>query len=199
MLCNSHILLVGRWGDMYCSQSIIQPLHQAQPKASLVDNMVNLKGETGVVGFVYYTSVHSFLGVILTYKTNWFIADDGSDKEVIGRIDWQCYEALDDNWCFRDGTSLGSFHAFDNGPWIAIWFITIHAVAFGAMFWYTLINPMHHKGQLSIMSVLSIFPACILLVHHLSWPCFEQRRFALVTISGSILSWRLRLTTTTCW
>ncbi len=58
--CVLHILLVGRWGDMYCSQSIIQPLHQAQPKASLVDNMVNLKGETGVVGFVYYTSVHSF-------------------------------------------------------------------------------------------------------------------------------------------
>jgi hypothetical protein len=54
--------------------------------------MANLKGETGVVGFVYYTSVHSFLGVIISdvaYKTNWFITDDGSDKEVIGRIEWQ--------------------------------------------------------------------------------------------------------------
>lgn len=54
--------------------------------------MANLKGETGVVGFVYYTSVHSFLGVIISdvaYKTNWFITDDGSDNEVIGRIKWQ--------------------------------------------------------------------------------------------------------------
>ena len=79
---------------MYSSQSSNPSIKPSLSlgKASLVYNMANLKGETGVVGFVYYTSVHSFLGVIISdvaYKTNWFITDDGSDKEVIGRIEWQ--------------------------------------------------------------------------------------------------------------
>ncbi len=79
---------------MYSSQSSNPSIKPSLSlvKASLVYNMANLKGETGVVGFVYYTSVHSFLGVIISdvaYKTNWFITDDGSDNEVIGRIKWQ--------------------------------------------------------------------------------------------------------------
>ena len=50
---------------------------------------------------------------------------------------------------------------------IGIWFSTVHVISFGAKGWNTLFNMNFHNGQLSITFVSSMFPTCVLLVHHI--------------------------------
>lgn len=154
-------------------------------KASLVD-MVTLKGETGVAGFVY-ALVHSFLGIIIAdvaYKTKWFVTEeqdsnaDGNGVGV-GRMDWEFELSMSTGalgaallWAVTMRSIMGKASWIRLKPMyayvspIAIWFSTIHVIAFGAKGWYTLFNPIYHNGQLSITFVSSMFPTCILLVHH---------------------------------
>ena len=181
-----------RWpvSDMYLSQSPTSGYPSTRPsvnwlKASLVD-MVNLKGETGVVGFVY-ALVHSFLGVIVAsaaYKTTWFVTEeqdsnDGGDGVGVGRMDWQYELSMTTGvlgtallWAVATRSIMGKASWIRLKPMyayvspIAIWFSTIHVIAFGAIGWSTLFNPKYHNGQLSITFVSSMFPTCILLVHH---------------------------------
>ena len=181
-----------RWpvSDMYLSQSPTSDYPSIRPsvnwlKASLVD-MVSLKGETGVVGFVY-ALVHSFLGIIVAdaaYKTKWFVTEEqdssaGGDGVGVGRMDWEFELSMTTGalgtallWAVAMRSIMGKASWIRLKPMyayvspIAIWFSTIHVIAFGAQGWYTLFNPKYHNGQLSITFVSSMFPTCILLVHH---------------------------------
>merc|ERR1712008_304159 len=50
---------------------------------------------------------------------------------------------------------------------IGIWFGVVHVMAFGAKGWNKLFNMKYHNGQPSITFVSSMYPACVLLVHHI--------------------------------
>ena len=50
---------------------------------------------------------------------------------------------------------------------IGIWFGVVHVMAFGAKGWNKLFNLKYHNGQPSITFVSSMYPACVLLVHHI--------------------------------
>jgi len=163
-------------GSLYHAQS---PDPQDSPrrnwiKATLVD-MVNLKGETGCVGFVY-ALIHSFLGCVVcdvAYKGYWF------DPET-GRLMWR-FELSMMTGCVS--TALLAVVAMRSimgkASWIrlkplysyvspiGIWFGVVHVMAFGAKGWNKLFNMKYHNGQPSITFVSSMYPACVLLVHHI--------------------------------
>jgi len=167
-----------RWpvGVMYLGQS---PDKQKLPtarwiKATLVD-MVNLKGETGCVGFVY-AFIHSFLGCIIcdvSYKGYWF-------DPVSGRLMWRFELSMMTGcistallWVVAMRSIMGKASWIRLKPLysyvspIGIWFGVIHVMAFGAKGWNKLFNKKYHNGQLSITFVSSMYPACVLLVHHI--------------------------------
>merc|ERR1712025_808731 len=50
---------------------------------------------------------------------------------------------------------------------LGIWMATLHVMAFGAKGWTKLFKKEYHNGQMSITFVSSMFPAGILLAHHL--------------------------------
>lgn len=175
--------------DMYLSQTPTS-YPSTRPrvnwlKASLVD-IVNLKGETGVIGFIY-ALVHSFLGIIIAdaaYKKKWFVTEEqdsnaGGNGVGVGRMDWEFELSMTTGamgmallWAVAMRSIMGKASWIRLKPMyayvspIAIWFSTIHVIAFGAKGWNTLFNPKYHNGQLSITFVSSMFPTCILLVHH---------------------------------
>ena len=49
---------------------------------------------------------------------------------------------------------------------IAIWFSTIHVIAFGAIDFYTAFNPKYYNGMPTISFLSTMFSAAILVVHH---------------------------------
>lgn len=143
-------------------------------KTLLID-MVSLKGETGVVGFVF-AFVHFFIGVIVAdvaYK-NWF------DPDNRGRLAWNNELNL-----AMGCLSLGLLWVvtmrslFGHAAWITlkpiyayvspigIWCATVHVVAMGASGWHKLFDLNYHNGQPSITFVSSIFPSAVMLVNHL--------------------------------
>merc|ERR1712008_596585 len=167
-----------RWpvGVMYLGQS---PDKQKLPsarwiKATLVD-MVNLKGETGCVGFVY-AFIHSFLGCIIcdvSYKGYWF-------DPVSGRLMWRFELSMMTGcistallWVVAMRSIMGKASWIRLKPLysyvspIGIWFGVVHVMAFGAKGWNKLFNTKYHNGQMSITFVSSMYPACVLLVHHI--------------------------------
>lgn len=143
-------------------------------KASLVD-MVNMKGETGCVGFVY-ALIHSFLGCIIcdiAYKGYWFDPDTG-------RLGWRFelsmmtgYVSTGLLWVVAMRSIMGKASWIKLKPLysyvspIGIWFGVVHVMAFGAKGWTKLFNKNYHRGQLSITFVSSMYPAGILLAHHI--------------------------------
>jgi hypothetical protein len=161
----------------------VAPLYAAQSskdkkyqwiKASLVD-LVSLKGETGCTGFAY-ALVHSFLGIIVAdvaYKDYWF-------NEENGRMHWRMELSMMTGcvstvllWAVTTRSLFGHASWIRLKPLyayaspIGVWFAVIHVMAFGAKGWNTLFSPDYHNGQMSITFVSSMFPACVLLVHHL--------------------------------
>jgi len=167
-----------RWpvGVMYLGQFAAHEPHNTNAywiKATLVD-MVNLKGETGCVGFVY-ALVHSFLGCIIcdvAYKGYWF------DPES-GRLMWRFELSMMTGcistallWVVAMRSVMGKASWIRLKPLysyaspIGIWFGVIHVMAFGAKGWNKLFNTKYHNGQMSITFVSSMYPACVLLVHH---------------------------------
>jgi hypothetical protein len=135
---------------------------------------VTLKGETGCVGFVY-AFIHSFLGFIVcdvAYKDNWFNVDTG-------RLLWNTELSMMTGavstallWVVTMRSIMGKASWIRLKPLysylspIGIWFAVIHIMAFGAMGWNTLFNKNYHHGQMSITFVSSMYPTCVLLVHH---------------------------------
>ena len=135
---------------------------------------MTLKGETGCVGFVY-AFIHSFLGVIVcdvAYKDNWFNVDTG-------RLLWNTELSMMTGavstallWVVTMRSIMGKASWIRLKPLysylspIGIWFAVIHIMAFGAMGWNTLFNKNYHHGQMSITFVSSMYPTCVLLVHH---------------------------------
>lgn len=181
-----NIYFAFRWpvSSMYLGQS---PDPDYQPrmswiKASLVD-MVNMKGETGCVGFVY-AFIHSFLGCIIcdvAYKGYWF------DPET-GRLIWRMELSMMTGcvstallWVVTMRSLMGKASWIRLKPLysyvspIGIWFAVVHVMAFGAKGWNTLFNKNYHNGQMSITFVSSMYPACVLLVHHIFSLCGTKK------------------------
>jgi len=167
-----------RWpvGSMYRGQSR-DPFYESRGswmKASLVD-MVVLKGETGCAGFVY-AFVHSFLGCIIcdvAYKGYWFDPESG---RLIWRMELSMMTGCVSTallWIVTMRSIMGKASwirlkpLYDYVSPIGIWFAVVHVMAFGAKGWNTLFNKNYHNGQLSITFVSSMYPACVLLAHHI--------------------------------
>lgn len=135
---------------------------------------MTLKGETGCVGFVY-AFIHSFLGVIVCdvgYKDNWFNVETG-------RLLWNTELSMMTGavatallWVVTMRSIMGKASWIRLKPLysylspIGIWFAVIHIIAFGAKGWNTLFNKNYHNGQMSITFVSSMYPTCVLVVHH---------------------------------
>jgi len=49
---------------------------------------------------------------------------------------------------------------------IAIWFSTIHVIAFGSIDFHTAFNPKYYNGMPTISFLSTMFTAAILVVHH---------------------------------
>jgi len=161
----------------------VAPLYQGQftvnkvtqwVKASLID-MVTLKGETGCVGFVY-AFIHSFMGIVccdVAYKGYWF-------NETNGRLHARMEVSIMTGcvstallWAVAMRSLMGKASWIRLKPLyayaspIGMWFAVVHIMAFGAKGWTKLFKKQYHRGQLSITFVSSMFPAGVLLVHHL--------------------------------
>jgi len=142
-------------------------------KSCLID-MVTLKGETGNVGFVYVL-IHSFIGLVVAdvgYKGYWF----GPNGRMLWRFELSMMTGCVSTavlWC------VAMRSLFGKASWIrlkpvyqylspfGIWMGTLHVMAFGAKGWTKLFKKKYHNGQMSITFVSSMFPAGILLAHHL--------------------------------
>merc|ERR1719188_670547 len=141
-------------------------------KTLLID-MVSLKGETGVVGFVF-ALVHSFIGGIVAdvaYK-KWF------DPDNKGRLFWN-NEISMAMGCLATGllwvVTMRSLYG--HAAWITlkpiyayvspigIWCATAHVVFMGFLGWNKLFDPTYHNGQPSITFVSTMFPSAVLLVN----------------------------------
>ena len=49
---------------------------------------------------------------------------------------------------------------------IAIWFSTIHVIAFAAIDFYTVFDPKYYNGMPTISFLSTMFSAAVLIVHH---------------------------------
>merc|ERR1712176_1100611 len=144
-------------------------------KTLLID-MVSLKGETGVVGFVF-ALVHSFIGGIVAdvaYKGKWF------DLDNKGRLFWKNEFSLALG-CLSTGllwivtmrslyghaswTALKPIYAYVSP--IGIWCATAHVVLMGFLGWNKLFHRDTRNGQRSMTCASTMFPAAVLLVNHL--------------------------------
>jgi len=146
---------------------------QAKLHSMLVD-MVTMKMETGNVGFMY-ALMHSWLGFIVadvSYKGYWFVPN--------GRLGWRFELSMTTGAISTTLLLCVSLRSlFGNASWIKLkplyaymspigmWFGVVHVMAFGAKGWDTLFNKEYHNGQMSITFVSSMFPAGVLLAHHL--------------------------------
>ena len=167
----------------FSSRGSVSPLYQGQfskknaqqfIKATLID-MVTLKGETGCVGFAY-ALIHSFLGLIcadVAYKGYWF-------NETNGRMHWNMELSMMTGcvstvllWAVAMRSLFGAASWIRLKPMyayaspIGMWFAVVHVMAFGAKGWTKLFKKEYHNGQLSITFVSSMYPAGVLLTHHL--------------------------------
>ncbi len=139
---------------------------------------MTLKGETGCVGFVF-AFIHSFLGVIIcdvAYKTKWFNHEEG---KFGGRLGWNFEVSMVTAaigsgllWVVAMRSIMGKASWIRLKPLytyvspIAIWFSTIHVIAFGSIDFYTAFNPQYYKGMPTISFLSTMFSAAILVVHH---------------------------------
>jgi len=146
----------------------------AMLKASLIDT-VTLKGESGCVGFIYCL-VHSFMGLVccdVAYKGYWFNETNGrlhARMEVsmtTGCVSTVLLWAVAMRSLFGKASWIRMKPLYAYASPIGMWFAVVHVMAFGAKGWVKLFKKEYHRGQLSITFVSSMFPAGILLVHHL--------------------------------
>jgi len=142
-------------------------------KSCLIDLITN-KNETGNVGFVH-ALIHSFIGFIVcdvAYKTYWF----GPTGRLLWRFELSMMTGCASTailWCVAMRSLIGKTSWFSLKPLysylspLGIWLATLHVMAYGAKGWTTLFKKEFHNGQMSITFVSSMFPFCVLFVHHL--------------------------------
>ena len=171
---NMYFMLRGGVTPLYLGQHSAKDKGSFYLKSSLVD-MVTLKSESGCVGFAY-ALIHSFIGLVVcdvSYKSYWF------DK-VTGRLVWNMELCMTTGcistvilWAVTMRSLFGAASWIRLKPLysyaspIGMWFAVVHVMAYGAKGWYKLFNTDYHNGQMSITFVSSMFPACVLMVHHL--------------------------------
>jgi len=179
----AYVLWIAFRNIYFSSRGSVTPLYLGQLsmdkttqwlKASFVD-MVTLKGESGCVGFGW-ALIHSFTGLVccdVAYKGYWF-------NETNGRLHARMEVSMTTG-CISTVLlwSVAMRSLFGKASWIKLkplytyaspigmWFAVVHVMAFGAKGWVKLFKKEYHRGQLSITFVSSMYPAGVLLVHHL--------------------------------
>lgn len=143
-------------------------------KASLVD-MVSMKCETGVVGFVY-AFIHSMIGPIITvkeYKKKWFQKDTGRLKgqhEIVimcGGIAIALLLMVTLRSLFGHSSWIKLKPVYAYLSPIAIWISIAHVFMFGYTGWDSLFDPESKGGQPSVSWMSTMFAMGVLFINHL--------------------------------
>jgi len=178
-----YVLWIAFRNIYFSSRGNVSPLYLGQfsmdktsqwLKASFVD-MVTLKGESGCVGFGW-ALIHSFTGLVcgdVAYKGYWFNETNGrlharmELSMTTGCISTVLLWAVAMRSLFGKASWIKLKPLYTYASPIGMWFAVVHVMAFGAKGWVKLFKKEYHRGQLSITFVSSMYPAGILLVHHL--------------------------------